>query len=75
MTAPRFADDFGGDDALLLDCIDALLDLDRRGALVPSGLGGHSRTLLSAAACRLSRHSPAIAQPHRLADPINTEGK
>jgi hypothetical protein len=49
----RFADDFNGDDARLLESIEALLDLDKRGALTPHGLGGHGRTLLSAAAHRL----------------------
>lgn len=46
-------DDFRGDNARLRDCIRALLDLDADGALVPHGVGGHARALLSAAYCRL----------------------
>lgn len=48
------ADDFKGDDAALCRSIDALLSLDAAGALVPHGIGGHARGLLSAASARLS---------------------
>lgn len=34
----------------ILDQISALLDLDADGALVPHGIGGHARTLLTDAA-------------------------
>ncbi|MGQ3178856.1 MAG: hypothetical protein ACT6SC_14765, partial [Blastomonas fulva] len=46
-------DDFKGDDAHLVSCIESLIALDADGALVPHGLGGHARGLLSAAAARL----------------------
>jgi len=45
---------FIGSDAHLLDCTKALLDLDAKGALVPHGIGGHARTLLTALATRLA---------------------
>ena len=48
-----FKDDFDGNDEHLLACIEALLDFDAAGAIVPHGLGGHGRSLLSAAAKRL----------------------
>lgn len=48
-----FDDEFNGDNAMLVRSIDALLDLDAAGALVPHGVGGHARTLLSASAARL----------------------
>lgn len=47
------ADDFNGDNAALCRSIEALLSLDAAGALVPHGLGGHARGLLSAAFVRL----------------------
>ncbi len=50
-----FHDDFRGDDAHLVRSIQALLALDAHGALVPHGVGGHGRSLLSAAAARLDR--------------------
>ena len=50
-------DNFRGDDAHLVECIDALIDLNDANALVPHGIGGHARDLLSAAAVRLSRPS------------------
>jgi hypothetical protein len=46
-------DNFNGDTAHLIRCIEALLNLDAKGALVPHGIGGHARTLLEAAAVRL----------------------
>lgn len=51
----RFPDEFNGDDAKLIRCIEALLSLDAKKALVPHGIGGHARGLLSAAMHRLSR--------------------
>lgn len=49
-------DDFDGDDAHLISCIDALLDLDDAKALVPHGLGkgSHAYRLLTAASARLA---------------------
>ena len=58
--APAVSDGFNGDNAKLCDCIDALLDLDAKGVLVPHGVGGHARTMLSAAATRLRA---ALSQP------------
>lgn len=55
--APHRADDFNGDTEHLVDCIDALLDLDDAKALVPHGLGGkgsHAYRLLCAARQRLA---------------------
>lgn len=46
-------DGFDGDNAKLLECIDALLSLDAAGALAPHGIGGHARALLKAAAARI----------------------
>jgi len=46
-------DDFKGDNAALCRSIEALLSLDAAGALVPHGVGGHARGLLSAAFVRL----------------------
>lgn len=47
-------DEFRGDTPHLVSSIEALLSLDAAGALVPHGIGGHARDLLSAAAVRLS---------------------
>ena len=55
----RFPDTFNGDDAQLVQCIEALLSLDAKNALVPHGLGGHARGLLSAAMHRLASQSRA----------------
>lgn len=52
-------DDFRGDDANLVSCIKALISLSDEGALVPHGIGGHARALLSAAAVRLSLATPS----------------
>lgn len=54
------ADEFRGDTASLVRNIVALLDMDAQGCLVPHGVGGHARGLLSAAASRLA--APAQAQ-------------
>jgi hypothetical protein len=47
-------DNFNGDTPHLIECINALLDMGAAGALVPHGIGGHARGLLSAAAARLA---------------------
>jgi hypothetical protein len=48
------SDTFRGDTTCLVQSIIALLELDAEGALVPHGIGGHARALLSAAASRLA---------------------
>jgi len=57
----RRVDDFKGDDAKLVACIDALLDLDDAKALVPHGLGkgSHAYRLLTAVRHRLSTKASA----------------
>lgn len=55
----KFPDTFNGDDAHLVRCIEALLSLDATGTLVPHGIGGHARGLLSAAMHRLVIQSRA----------------
>lgn len=55
----KFPDTFNGDDAHLVRCIEALLSLDAKNALVPHGIGGHARGLLSAAMHRLVIQSRA----------------
>lgn len=50
----EFGDGFNGDTPHLIACIEALLVLDAKGALVPHGVGGHGRALLTAAASRLA---------------------
>lgn len=62
------SDVFAGDDAKLVYCINALLQLDATGKLVPHGIGWHARTLLTAAAARLDareleRSSPEQSEP------------
>jgi len=52
MTLPP--DEFRGDNAKLVGCIEALIELSDDGALVPHGLGGQARGLLAAAANRLT---------------------
>jgi len=59
---PVARDDFQGDNAKLIGCIEALLKLDARGALVPHGIGNHARDLLSAAAVRLASPRPAVSE-------------
>jgi hypothetical protein len=58
----RFADTFTGDDAQLIDAIEALLEMDAAGALVPHCVGGHARTLLGSAAARIeaSHHAELV---------------
>lgn len=69
--APAVAvpDDFRGDTATLVRNIIALLELDAEGALVPHGVGGHARGLLSAAAARL-----AVAPAQAVAVPVGLDG-
>ncbi len=58
-------DDFRGDNAKLISCIDALLDLDDAKALVPNGLGGsgsHAYRLLVAARQRLAAFAQSPEQ-------------
>jgi hypothetical protein len=62
MTNENTTDDFNGDNAKLCECIDALLDLDAKGILVPHGVGGHARKMLAAAASRL--RATLQAAPH-----------
>lgn len=59
-------DNFRGDNANLIASINALLELDAEGALVPHGIGGHARALLSAAASRLSASIADTAGAKRL---------
>ncbi|WP_199855917.1 hypothetical protein [Burkholderia metallica] len=54
----QLTDDFRGDDAALVRSIQALIDLNDSGALVPHGIGGHARGMLSAAAVRLTSREP-----------------
>jgi|GEM_PF-2821860 len=56
-------DTFQGDTSSLVRNILALLELDAKGALVPHGVGGHARGLLSAAAARLAAAPQASAAP------------
>lgn len=63
---------FRGDDAQLIASINALIELSDEGALVPHGLGGHARGLLSAAASRLARASlPTSGVPVYTLDEIH----
>lgn len=47
-------DNFNGDTPHLIRCIEALLELDEAGSLTPHRIPGHARTMLEAAAVRLS---------------------
>ncbi|WP_212645694.1 hypothetical protein [Delftia sp. PE138] len=60
---PVPVDEFRGDTPSLVRNIVALLQLDADGALVPHGVGGHARGLLSAAAARLAAAPQAPAAP------------
>lgn len=57
-------DTFRGDTAALIRNIDALLELDAAGALVPHGVGGHARGLLEAASVRLAAPAQPLAPEH-----------
>lgn len=52
-------DDFNGNDGLLIQCIDSLLEMDAKGILVPHGIGGHARTLLKASKAALEQAAQA----------------
>jgi len=52
-------DTFNGNDKHLVACIKALLEMDETGALVPHGVGGQARVMLSAAAVRLDAYREA----------------
>lgn len=54
------SDGFNGDTPHLICCINALLELDAKGALAPHGVGGHARQLLRAAATRLASQGAAV---------------
>ncbi|WP_254227843.1 hypothetical protein [Burkholderia gladioli] len=62
-TTTALMDDFRGDDAHLVRSIEALIALNDEGALVPHGIGGHARALLSAAAVRLMMPRALLAAP------------
>lgn len=53
-------DTFKGDNQHLISCIEALISLDAKGALVPHGVGAHARTLLAAAVQRLATAEAGI---------------
>lgn len=55
-------DAFKGDNQHLISCIDALLSLDAKAALVPHGVGGHARAMLSSAAQRLADFDRVTAE-------------
>lgn len=57
MSSAKLFDDFNGDDAHLVRSIVALIELDAKGVLVPHGIGGHARGLLSAAGVRLATNA------------------
>ena len=73
-------DDFRNDNFHLIACIEALLSLDKAGAIVPHGVGGHARGLLASAAHRLAKLT-AAPQPQGDAslrdftEEIGTNGK
>ncbi|MDC6128597.1 hypothetical protein PPH41_11610 [Burkholderia gladioli] len=62
--AAALTDDFRGNDTNLVRSIEALIALNDEGALVPHGIGGLARVLLSAAAVRLT--SPRAAVPRHV---------
>lgn len=68
------SDNFNGDNAHLINCIEALLAMDADGILRPHGIGGHARGLLSAAAVRLAPTQGADAQQSAW-QPIETAPK
>ncbi|MGN4188740.1 hypothetical protein ACS0Y6_11490 [Burkholderia gladioli] len=61
--AAALTDDFRGNDANLVRSIEALIALNDEGALVPHGIGGLARVLLSAAAVRLTSPRAAVPAP------------
>ena len=57
---PALTDTFRGDDANLIASIEALIALSDDGALVPHGIGGGARALLSSAAVRLKSQGARV---------------
>jgi hypothetical protein len=53
-TEQAMLDTFRGDNAHLVQSIEALLELNTAEALWPHGIGGHAAALLASAAVRLS---------------------
>jgi len=53
-------DTFRGDNKLLRECIKALIELNDSNSLVPHGIGGHARNLLSACYRRLPNHGTQL---------------
>lgn len=56
-------DEFRGGNALLRDCIKALINLNDDNALVPHGIGGHARNLLAACYHRLPNATSSATPP------------
>lgn len=54
-------DEFNGDNPKLISCIEALIRLNDSDSLIPHGIGGHARIMLSAAAVRLASAEPPNA--------------
>lgn len=67
-------DTFNGDNARLIESINALLELDAAGSLVPHGIGGHARQLLSAAAARLTASTASDKQDARVVSHYAVQG-
>lgn len=57
------SDTFKGDDLQLLSSARSLLDLDKSGALVPHGIGGHARGIIEAFIVRMA-YAPQAAPVH-----------
>jgi hypothetical protein len=55
-------DTFRGDIFQLIDSIKSLIELDMENALVPHGIGGHARNLLSSSAIRLEQLRQRVAE-------------
>jgi hypothetical protein len=53
-TTAALVDGFNGTDDHLIDSARALLDLDAEDALIPHGIGGHARNLLTSLCARLA---------------------
>ncbi len=64
----QLSDTFNGNNAQLISCIKALLEMDADGILRPHGVGGHARGLLSAAAVRLA--ADRATAPVSVAEPV-----
>lgn len=55
-------DTFCGDDDALIRSVEALIAMDLEGALVPHGIGGHARALLSDLVVRLNKRNQQNAE-------------